>query len=57
MYKNYKIKILGVELLVNLIFFNFSGFDVILKIDWLEKYRSIIDCESKVVTLRSPKMK
>lgn len=57
MYKNCKIKTSKVELLVDLILLDFSGFDVILGMDWLEEYRATINCESKVVTLRSPKMK
>nr|CAD1827542.1 unnamed protein product [Ananas comosus var. bracteatus] len=30
------------------------GFDVILGINWLSKYYTVIDCESKVITFREP---
>lgn len=34
---------------------DFVGFNVILGMNWLDKYRAIIDCESKIITLQSLK--
>ena len=55
LYKDYRIRTSGIEVCVNLIPLDFVRFDVILGMNWLEKYRAIIDCENKIVTLRSPK--
>lgn len=40
---------------VNLMLLDFSEFNVILRMKWVEKYRAIIYYESKIVTLRSLK--
>lgn len=50
-YKDCKIKTLEIEVFVDLILLDFLGFDVIIGMDLLKKYRVFIDCESKVVTL------
>ena len=33
----------------------FKGYDIILGMDWLEKYRAVLDCEKQFVTLRDEK--
>lgn len=54
-YKDCNIKDIRIKVFVNLILLDFLEFDVILEIDWLEKYRVIIDYESKIIILQSSK--
>lgn len=43
------------EFQVDLIEFPLDEFEVILGMDWLDKYKATIDCHQKKVTLRGPK--
>ncbi|MEQ5265919.1 hypothetical protein, partial [Escherichia coli] len=56
-YENVSIEITGVNFLGNLIRFELEGLDVILGMDWLEKYRARIECNERKVVLRGPKGK
>lgn len=56
-FKNYKMSVASKELTADLLLLCFLGFDIILGMDLLKNYWVIIDCESKVVTLHSPKWK
>ncbi|XP_074291547.1 uncharacterized protein LOC141618347 [Silene latifolia] len=53
-YKNVSVKIGEAIFLTNLIEFPLGGFEVILGMDWLEKYKAFIDCHQKKVTLSGP---
>lgn len=56
-YKNFRVNVSSRELTVDLILLDFFIFDIILGKDSLENYRSIIDCDDKIVILCSPKRK
>ena len=51
-YRNCPIVIQAREFLVDLITLPFREFDLILGMDWLSKYRAIVDCGQKTVVLR-----
>jgi hypothetical protein len=44
----------GVEFLANLIVMGTQGIDVILGINWLDKYQAVISCDKRTVKLVSP---
>jgi hypothetical protein len=48
------LKIRGVDFVTNLIVLESKGIDVILKMDWLSKNKSLIDCAKKSVKLVAP---
>jgi hypothetical protein len=52
---NFKIR--GVDFVVNLIVLELKGIDVILGMDWLSKYKVLIDCAKKSVKMTTPKGK
>jgi hypothetical protein len=45
------LKIKGVDFVANLIVLESKGIDVILGMDWLSKYKILIDCTKKYVKL------
>jgi hypothetical protein len=45
------LKIRGVDFIANLIVLESKGIDVILEMDWLSKYKMLIDCAKKSVKL------
>jgi hypothetical protein len=48
------LKIRGVDFVANLIVLESKGIDVILGMDWLTKYKVLIDCTKKSVKLTTP---
>ncbi|XP_074265877.1 uncharacterized protein LOC141588329 [Silene latifolia] len=55
LYRDVSVIIRGVELFVNLIDFPLDGFEIVLGMDCLSKYKAKIDCYQRRVTLRGPK--
>jgi hypothetical protein len=51
------LKIRGVDFVANLVVLESKGIDVILGMDWLSKYKVLIDCAKKSVKLTTPKRK
>jgi hypothetical protein len=51
------LKIWGVDFVANLIVLGLKGIYVILGIEWLSKYKVLIDCAKKFVKLTTPKGK
>jgi hypothetical protein len=51
------LKIRGVDFVVNLIILESKGIDVILGMDWLSKYKVLIDYAKKSVKLTTPEGK
>jgi hypothetical protein len=51
------LKIWGVDFVANLIILESKGIDVILGMDWLSKYKVLIDCDKKSVKLTTPEGK
>jgi hypothetical protein len=51
---NVSVEIRGIEFLANLIMMGTKGIDVILGINWLDKYQVVISCDKKTVKLVSP---
>jgi hypothetical protein len=51
------LKIRGVDFVTNLIVLELKGIDVILGMDWLSKYKVLIDCTKKSVKLTTPEGK
>jgi hypothetical protein len=51
------LKIRGVDFVANLIVLESRGIDVILGMDWLSKYKVLIDCTKKSVKLTTPEGK
>jgi hypothetical protein len=51
------LKIRGVDFVTNLIVLESKGIDVILGVDWLSKYKVLIDCAKKSVKLTTPEGK
>jgi hypothetical protein len=49
--KEILIVIQGVEFLANLIVLGTQGLDVILGMDWVSKYKGMIDCARKAITM------
>ncbi|XP_074283649.1 uncharacterized protein LOC141608186 [Silene latifolia] len=54
-YRDVLVKIREAIFLTSLIEFPLGGFEVILGMDWLSKYKAFIDCHQKKVTLSGPK--
>jgi hypothetical protein len=48
------VKIRGIEFPANLIVMGTQGIDVILGINWLDKYQAIISCDKRTIKLVSP---
>jgi hypothetical protein len=48
------LKIRGVEFVANLIVLELKGIDVILEMDWLSKYKVLINCAKKAVKMTTP---
>jgi hypothetical protein len=51
------LKIMGVDFVANLIVMESKGIDVILGMDWLSKYKVLIDCATKSIKMTSPEGK
>jgi hypothetical protein len=51
------LKIRGVDFVANLIILESKGIDVILGMNWLSKYKVLIDCAKKFVKLTTPEGK
>ena len=51
-YKNCFLMVYDREFSVDLIAFPFYEFDLILGMDWLSKYRAIVDCDKKILMLK-----
>jgi hypothetical protein len=51
------LKIIGVDFVANLIVMESKGIDVILGMDWLSKYKVLIDCAKKSIKMTSPEGK
>jgi hypothetical protein len=51
------LKIRGVDFVANLIVLKSKDIDVILRMDWLSKYKVLIDCAKKSVKLTTPEGK
>jgi hypothetical protein len=51
------LKIRGVDFVTNLIVLESKGIDVILGMDWLSKYKVLIDCAKKYVKMTTPEGK
>jgi hypothetical protein len=51
------LKIRGCRLCPNLIVLESKGIDVILRMDWLSKYKVLIDCAKKSVKMTTPEGK
>jgi hypothetical protein len=51
------LKIRGVDFVTNLIVLELKDIDVILRMDWLSKYKVLIDCAKKSVKLTTPEGK
>jgi hypothetical protein len=47
----------GLDFVANLIVLESQGIDVILEMDWLSKYKVLIDCTKKSVKLTTPEGK
>jgi hypothetical protein len=48
------VEIRGIEFLTNLIVMGTQGIDVILGINWLDKYQAVISCDKRTIKLVSP---
>jgi len=51
---NCSIMIQNREFLADLVVLNIQGYDVILGMDWLTKYRATTDCKQKMLTIVTP---
>jgi hypothetical protein len=51
------LKIRGIDFVANLIVLELKGIDVIFGIDWLSKYKVLIDCAKKFVKMTTPEGK
>jgi hypothetical protein len=51
------LKIRGVDFVANLIVLESKGIDVILRMDWMSKYKVLIDCAKKSVKMTTPEGK
>ena len=47
------VMILGKQFNADLLSLNFHEFDIILGMDWLNKYQAVVDCGAKTVVLKS----
>jgi hypothetical protein len=51
---NVIVEIMGIEFPANLIVMGTQGIDVILGVNWLDKYRAVISCDKRIIKLVSP---
>jgi hypothetical protein len=51
LYPKVNLKIRGVDFVANLIILESKGIDVILGMDWLSKYKVLIDCAKKYIKM------
>jgi hypothetical protein len=51
---NVSVEIRGITFLANLIVMGTQGIDVILGMNWLDKYQAIISCDKRTIKLMSP---
>jgi hypothetical protein len=51
---NVRVEIRGIEFATNLIVMGTQGIDVILGINWLDKYQGVISCDKRTMKLVSP---
>jgi hypothetical protein len=51
------LKIRGINFVANLIVLESKGIDVILRMDWLSKYKVLVNCTKKSIKLTTPKGK
>jgi hypothetical protein len=51
---NVSVEIRGIEFPANLIVMCTQGLDVILGMNWLDKYQAIISCDKRIIKLVSP---
>jgi hypothetical protein len=51
---NVSVEIRGIEFHANIIVMSTQGIDVILGINWLDKYRTFISCDKRTIKLMSP---
>jgi hypothetical protein len=51
---NVSVEIRGIEFLANVIVMGTQGIDVILGINWLDKYQAVISCDKRTIKLVSP---
>ncbi|XP_071928093.1 uncharacterized protein [Coffea arabica] len=54
-YRNYEIWVGERKLLTDLVSLTIKGYDVILEMDWLDRYHAQLDCKMKLVELRIPR--
>jgi hypothetical protein len=57
LYPKVNLKIRGVDFVTNLIVLESKGIDAILGMDWLSKYKVLINCTKKSVKLTTPEGK
>jgi hypothetical protein len=57
LYPKANLKIRGVDFIANLIVLESKGIDVILGMDWLSKYKVLMDCAKKSVKMTTPEEK
>jgi len=53
MYVGVGVSLAGYETKIDLIPLELQDFDIILGIDWLSKYKALIDCYEKTVTFQN----
>jgi hypothetical protein len=51
---NVNVEIRGIEFPANLIVMGTQGIDVILGMNWLDKYQAVISCDKRIIKLVSP---
>jgi hypothetical protein len=51
---NVSVEIRGITFLANLIVMGTQGIDVILGMNWLDKYQAVISCDRRTIKLMSP---
>jgi len=54
MYVGVGVSLAGYELEIDMIPLELYDFDIILGMDWLSKYKALIDCYTKIVTFQIP---
>ena len=52
--RHHAIRFAGRVFVLDLYVLGFEGFDMILGLDWLEKYGALIDCSRRVLVLKMP---
>jgi hypothetical protein len=51
---NVSVEIRGIEFLANLTVMGTQGIDVIIWMNWLDKYQAVISCDKRTIKLVSP---